>query len=270
MNLVGRIVDFEMVGQGALRVRYAVLPGPEDLLPFFLRNLGPGEENDGFLQVISVPDLELNVSDFNVNPGIKALERRDGYLAQPRSAPKRGGKTREDGGIFGIVKIEVCADVGEMINGPRGFFDLLGFGGGEFSTGGEESLELVVINVPLGPVYQVPCADAVYEVFYGASTVDSDESGDKTGQDVRVNRGAVVLFNILGITEQMEGEETGSVCTSCVGGVGLFQSLPYSLEVLLPEIGGSSVQVEGVSGIQRFPAVNTFGCRAIGTKHRQS
>ena len=67
------IVDLEVVFERCVRVSDASLLGPENLLAFFLGDLGPGEGDDCLLEVIVVSYSMLDVGGFDVYGGVKAV-----------------------------------------------------------------------------------------------------------------------------------------------------------------------------------------------------
>ena len=55
-----------MVFESGFWVCGSVLFGPKDLLALLLGHLGPGDEDDRLLEVVSVGDVELNVHRFDM------------------------------------------------------------------------------------------------------------------------------------------------------------------------------------------------------------
>ena len=76
-----RVVDFYMIGEGGFGIGDALLLGPEDLFTLFFGDLGPGDEDDSFFEVVAIHDVEDYIGEFYVDVGVEAVEFRDSHFA---------------------------------------------------------------------------------------------------------------------------------------------------------------------------------------------
>ena len=76
-------------------------------------------------------------------------------------------------------------------------------------------------------MHNVPSAYAADEVLNGAGAIGANERGDKGGKDVWISGGSVILVNVPGIAEKVEGEETRSIGAPGSWGVGFLEDPFY-------------------------------------------
>ena len=61
-------VDFYMIGEGGFGIGDTLLLGPKDLFALFFGDLGPGDEDDSFFEVIAIHDVEDYTGEFLSGP----------------------------------------------------------------------------------------------------------------------------------------------------------------------------------------------------------
>ena len=79
--ILSRVVNFDVVGEGGFGISDTLLPGPEDLFALFLGDLGPGDEDDSFFEVIAVQDIKEYIREFHMDVRVEAVEFGNGHFA---------------------------------------------------------------------------------------------------------------------------------------------------------------------------------------------
>ena len=116
--------------------------------------------------------------------GGKGIQAGDDELSDSCRCIKTGGEAGEDGGVEGVVELQLPTECGHELRGI--WLPFLPFGGKRSEVFGrfEHGVELQTNRPPFEPMQDMPGTDAMDVVGDGGSGIRASQAGDECSDDV--------------------------------------------------------------------------------------